>query len=476
MPQQHGDGSGGGGGGVGKAIRYSVDHYSWAISIGLVLVSLIVSIAVTPSVDARYRRDTSHLVMSNYISRRVYDDRLPWYTCTRNSTLQLLHKIHRETFTGTKHKIIKTPHIITGSRFVPTRYPDDSGSTVRALDFRHSDRPRHTQRHARTSRDAGHESGLVDSLGTDGCYDLPETLDPRDYTYFSNRDDVCGPTNPDRATRDAILASLGIDVQAYRRRNTVDADDAGDDDIERRLDDMLLASTALARCSQRAVSDQGAHTDQTPFIVDAFIRSTLCYATCTGRMDAASSQRLSASLPDPMTSAHLSKLTLGYPQSIYNTLVHATSVGSPAPDIGFDMSTVHGHDYSWSLSCDLRRAIASNGPVIVGFDTWYSLLLNYNGGIYTTHGIIDRTGILHTNRIFALAIGWGTDITTGLRYFICAMSQGRDWGERGGYFRINENDLRVMEEPTWNMMGVMLHSLYVGQHRRVPAGGINAVT
>ena len=76
----------------------------------------------------------------------------------------------------------------------------------------------------------------------------------------------------------------------------------------------------------------------------------------------------------------------------------------------------------------MQIAIDVIGPIVVFFSS--QLLQAYTGGIMG----INQTCSLYTDHV-ALAVGYGTDPSTGTDYYIVKNSWGSLWGE-GGYFRI----------------------------------------
>lgn len=79
---------------------------------------------------------------------------------------------------------------------------------------------------------------------------------------------------------------------------------------------------------------------------------------------------------------------------------------------------------------EIKTLIEKSGPVETGF-TVYTDFFNYKSGIYhhTTGGLAGG----HAVKI----VGWGVEGST--KYWICANSWGKSWGE-AGYFRIKEGD------------------------------------
>lgn len=78
----------------------------------------------------------------------------------------------------------------------------------------------------------------------------------------------------------------------------------------------------------------------------------------------------------------------------------------------------------------IKTLIEQSGPVETGF-TVYNDFFNYKSGIYhhTSGGVAGG----HAVKI----VGWGVEGST--KYWICANSWGKGWGE-AGYFRIKEGD------------------------------------
>jgi cathepsin X len=89
----------------------------------------------------------------------------------------------------------------------------------------------------------------------------------------------------------------------------------------------------------------------------------------------------------------------------------------------------------------IMAEIATRGPVAAGIDA--TVLEDYTGGIIT------QTQPADINHIISL-VGYGTDPTTKVDYWIGRNSWGQYWGEQG-WFRIvrNKNALGVEEMVSW---------------------------
>lgn len=78
----------------------------------------------------------------------------------------------------------------------------------------------------------------------------------------------------------------------------------------------------------------------------------------------------------------------------------------------------------------LRREIKTNGPIIAQIPVYLDFL-NYTGGIYSPVQTYRLPG-LQTVEV----LGWGSDMYSGLTYWLVKNSWGTDWGEKG-WARLN---------------------------------------
>lgn len=92
----------------------------------------------------------------------------------------------------------------------------------------------------------------------------------------------------------------------------------------------------------------------------------------------------------------------------------------------------------------MRLELVKNGPVAVNFEV-LSDFLHYKGGIYVHTGLEDKFNPFETTNHAVLAIGYGVDSKTGMKYWIVKNSWGPDWGE-DGFFRIRRGTDEVAIE------------------------------
>ncbi|KAG8182969.1 hypothetical protein JTE90_013421 [Oedothorax gibbosus] len=84
----------------------------------------------------------------------------------------------------------------------------------------------------------------------------------------------------------------------------------------------------------------------------------------------------------------------------------------------------------------MKMELVANGPIAVSFEV-YPDFQQYKGGIYhhTGIGLQYKFDPFHITNHAVLAVGYGTDKTTGEKYWIVKNSWGPQWGENG-FFRI----------------------------------------
>ena len=82
------------------------------------------------------------------------------------------------------------------------------------------------------------------------------------------------------------------------------------------------------------------------------------------------------------------------------------------------------------------QAIHDNGPVAVNFEV-YKDLISYKSGVYQhlSHDDLQRhfNPFELTNHV-VVAVGWGVDKTSGLKYWIVKNSWGTKWGIDGFFW------------------------------------------
>jgi C1A family cysteine protease len=90
----------------------------------------------------------------------------------------------------------------------------------------------------------------------------------------------------------------------------------------------------------------------------------------------------------------------------------------------------------------MQTDLMANGPMQVAIFI-FSDLGSYASGVYT-RTVTDETGG-HAVQL----IGWGTDPTSKLDYWLVQNSWGKEWGE-AGYFRIRRgtNEIGIEDQPT----------------------------
>ena len=79
----------------------------------------------------------------------------------------------------------------------------------------------------------------------------------------------------------------------------------------------------------------------------------------------------------------------------------------------------------------LAEAVYGNGPVSVAFQV-VDDFMSYTSGVYTSTTCGNtETDVNHA----VLAVGYGTDLETGMDYWLIKNSWGTDWGDQG-FFKI----------------------------------------
>ncbi|XP_075402545.1 dipeptidyl peptidase 1 isoform X1 [Tenrec ecaudatus] len=82
----------------------------------------------------------------------------------------------------------------------------------------------------------------------------------------------------------------------------------------------------------------------------------------------------------------------------------------------------------------MKHELVSHGPMAVSFEV-YDDFLHYRKGIYQHTGLRDPFNPFELTNHAVLLVGYGTDIASGMDYWIVKNSWGNSWGE-DGYFRI----------------------------------------
>ncbi|XP_057604463.1 dipeptidyl peptidase 1 [Hippopotamus amphibius kiboko] len=82
----------------------------------------------------------------------------------------------------------------------------------------------------------------------------------------------------------------------------------------------------------------------------------------------------------------------------------------------------------------MKLELVHNGPMSVAFEV-YDDFLHYHEGIYHHTGLRDPFNPFELTNHAVLLVGYGTDLASGLDYWIVKNSWGTAWGE-DGYFRI----------------------------------------
>lgn len=82
----------------------------------------------------------------------------------------------------------------------------------------------------------------------------------------------------------------------------------------------------------------------------------------------------------------------------------------------------------------MKLELILGGPLAVAFEV-YDDFMHYGGGIYHHTGLQDKFNPFQLTNHAVLLVGYGTDSTTGEKYWLVKNSWGEGWGEKG-YFRI----------------------------------------
>ncbi|XP_045149119.1 dipeptidyl peptidase 1 [Echinops telfairi] len=82
----------------------------------------------------------------------------------------------------------------------------------------------------------------------------------------------------------------------------------------------------------------------------------------------------------------------------------------------------------------MKHELVSHGPMAVSFEV-YDDFLHYRKGIYQHTGLRDPFNPFELTNHAVLLIGYGTDLASGMDYWLVKNSWGNSWGE-DGYFRI----------------------------------------
>nr|DBA32443.1 TPA: hypothetical protein GDO54_000237 [Pyxicephalus adspersus] len=82
----------------------------------------------------------------------------------------------------------------------------------------------------------------------------------------------------------------------------------------------------------------------------------------------------------------------------------------------------------------MKYELILGGPLAVAFEV-YDDFMFYKGGIYHHTGLQDKFNPFQLTNHAVLLVGYGTDSTTGEKYWIVKNSWGENWGEKG-YFKI----------------------------------------
>ncbi|XP_069495602.1 dipeptidyl peptidase 1 [Ambystoma mexicanum] len=82
----------------------------------------------------------------------------------------------------------------------------------------------------------------------------------------------------------------------------------------------------------------------------------------------------------------------------------------------------------------MKHELVKHGPLAVAFEV-YDDFMHYRSGIYHHTGLQDRFNPFELTNHAVLLVGYGSDGTTGEKYWIIKNSWGTTWGEHG-YFRI----------------------------------------
>ncbi|KAK2101110.1 hypothetical protein P7K49_022458 [Saguinus oedipus] len=82
----------------------------------------------------------------------------------------------------------------------------------------------------------------------------------------------------------------------------------------------------------------------------------------------------------------------------------------------------------------MKLELVHHGPMAVAFEV-YDDFLHYHKGIYHHTGLRDPFNPFELTNHAVLLVGYGTDLVSGIHYWIVKNSWGTSWGE-DGYFRI----------------------------------------
>ncbi|XP_065577934.1 dipeptidyl peptidase 1-like [Artemia franciscana] len=82
----------------------------------------------------------------------------------------------------------------------------------------------------------------------------------------------------------------------------------------------------------------------------------------------------------------------------------------------------------------MKIALVEEGPLSISFEV-YPDFMHYSGGIYRHTQLIDKIYPFELTNHAVLLVGYGTEKSTGEKYWIVKNSWGTSWGE-DGYFRI----------------------------------------
>lgn len=100
-------------------------------------------------------------------------------------------------------------------------------------------------------------------------------------------------------------------------------------------------------------------------------------------------------------------------------------------------SSAYGYVGGFYGGCNealMRHELVHAGPLAVSFQV-HPDFMHYRGGIYQHSGLQDPFNPFEPTNHAVLLVGYGSDLASGLDFWIVQNSWGEGWGEQG-YFRI----------------------------------------